>query len=102
MHPKSPKLLEDVRAAADFVMAATREKSESEYLGEAVLRFAVERNFEIIGEALGRLARLDPDTAAQVSDLTRIIAFRNVLIHAYDHIDHRLVWRVIRADLPIL
>ena len=102
MHPKSLKLLEDVRAAAAFVIAATREKSESGYLGDAVLRFAVERNFEIIGEALGRLAKIDSDTAAQVSDLARIIAFRNVLIHAYDHVDHRLVWRVIQADLPTL
>ncbi|MEO6061270.1 MAG: HepT-like ribonuclease domain-containing protein [Thermoflexales bacterium] len=91
MHPKSPKLLEDVRAAAAFVMASTRDRSESTYLCDVVLRFAVERNFEIIGEALGRLAKIDPETAARVTDLARIIAFRNVLIHAYDHVDHRLV-----------
>ena len=67
-----------------------------------VLRFAVERNFEIIGEALGRLAKLDAATAARISNYSRIIAFRNVLIHAYDQIDHRLVWLVIQSDLPTL
>ena len=102
MHPKSLKLLEDVRAAVAFIKTAASDKSEADYLGDTVLRFAVERNFEIIGEALGRLAKLDPVTTARISNCSRIIAFRNVLIHAYDHIDHRLVWRVIQADLPTL
>ena len=102
MHPKSQKLLEDVRVAVTFIATATGGKSELDYLGNAVLRFAVERNFEIIGEALGRLAKLDAATAARISNVALIIAFRNVLIHAYDLIDHHLVWRVIRSDLPVL
>ena len=102
MHPKSLKLLEDIRAAVAFITTATQDKSESDYLGDMVLRFAVERNFEIIGEALGRLAKLDAATAARISNYSRIIAFRNVLIHAYDQIDHRLVWLVIQSDLPTL
>lgn len=102
MHPKSLKLLEDIRAAVAFIATATSDKSEADYLGDTVLRFAVERNFEIIGEALGRLAKLDPVTTARISNYSRIIAFGNVLFHAYDRIDHRLVWRVIQSDLPTL
>jgi uncharacterized protein with HEPN domain len=45
------------------------------------VRAAVERKFEVVGEALGQLARLDPELAARIPDYRRIIAFRNILIH---------------------
>jgi len=67
-----------------------------------LLRAATERHFEIIGEALGQLARLDPDVASRISDHRRIIAFRNVLIHGCADIDHRLVWDIVQARLPQL
>jgi uncharacterized protein with HEPN domain len=57
-----------------------------------MLRSAVERQFEIIGEALGQLRHAAPDLAAAVPDLPRIVAFRNLLIHGYAAIDNRLVW----------
>jgi uncharacterized protein with HEPN domain len=59
-----------------------------------MLRSAVERHFEVIGEALKRLSRVDPLTAARVEDLPRIVAFRNVLVHGYATIDDVLVWEV--------
>jgi len=57
---------------------------------------------EIVGEALAQLARTDPATAAQISDYQRIIAFRNILIHGYAEIDHRIVWSVLEAKLPVV
>ena len=66
------------------------------------LRQAVERNFEIIGEAVGRLAAIDPANRRRIGDHPQIIAFRNVLIHGYDLIDDAQVWRVITSDLPRL
>ncbi|CAN5784515.1 hypothetical protein BH23ACT11_BH23ACT11_13590 [soil metagenome] len=65
MRPEwSLKTLDDIRDAASFVLEATRSKSREDYSRERLLRQAVERNFEIIGEAMSRLAREDPDTAS--------------------------------------
>jgi uncharacterized protein with HEPN domain len=63
-------------------------------------RAAVERQFEIIGEAFAGLRRVDPALAAAIPDLPRIVAFRNVLIHGYATVDDRLVWGVVERDLP--
>jgi uncharacterized protein with HEPN domain len=67
-----------------------------------LLRPAVERNFEIIGEALNRLRRIDAELASTIPDLTQIIAFRNVLVHGYDVIDNLRVWYAIEHSLPTL
>jgi uncharacterized protein with HEPN domain len=59
----------------------TSGKTFEQFVGDIVLRSAVERQFEIVGEALARLARADANTAALIPDLRSIIAFRNILIH---------------------
>ena len=102
MQPEAPKLLEDIRDAGSFVLQLTRGRTQKEYEQDRLVRQAVERNLEIIGEALNRLARTDPDTAHRVGEVPRIIAFRNILAHGYDIIDHEIVWHVIGSDLPAL
>ena len=75
----------------------------TQFKQDRLLRQAVERNFEIIGEALRRLEKDDPHTAARIADYRRIIAFRNVLIHGYDGIDPAIVWSAVTDDLaPLL
>jgi uncharacterized protein with HEPN domain len=66
------------------------------------LRAAVERWFIVIGEALGRLERIDPEVAHQITDYRKIIGFRNVLVHGYDAIDDQIVWQTIQQYLPVL
>jgi uncharacterized protein with HEPN domain len=102
MERKSPKLLEDIRDAAAFVLQATASKTLADYRSDRLLRQAVERNFEIIGEAVGRLAKVDPATAAKIDKYQQIISFRNLLIHGYDLIDEVQVWEVIQTSLPTL
>ena len=102
MQPESPKHLEDIRDAAAFVLEATGELDLDQYLESRLLRQAVERNFEIVGEALNRLRKGDAQTAGRIGDMPRIVAFRNILAHGYDTIDHEIVWYLIQQDLPAL
>ena len=57
-----------------------------------MLSSAVERQFEILGEALNRVRRSDPQTADKIPDIHRIIGMRNIIAHEYGSVDGRLVW----------
>lgn len=93
--PRDPRAyLWDARRAVALVVEFVAGRSRADYEADALLRSAVERQFEIVGEALSQLARHAPDLAAGVPDLPRIVAFRNLLIHGYAAIDDRLVWEV--------
>jgi uncharacterized protein with HEPN domain len=72
------------------------------YQQDVLLRSGVERQFEIIGEAPGRLFKIAPELSSHMPDAPRIIAFRNVLIHGYATISNKLVWSVVSDDLPAL
>jgi uncharacterized protein with HEPN domain len=74
-------LLWDARDAGRAITDMTAGKSFADFDSDLLLRSAVERQFEILGEALNRLARLDATLAARIPDLRRIVAFRNILIH---------------------
>ena len=80
----------------------TRGLAEDAYIADRLLRQAVERNFEIIGEAVNSLRRLDPAVAAKISDADRIVDFRNLLIHGYAMVDDHQVWAIVNASLPKL
>lgn len=102
MRNESLKYLYDVRVAIDLVLAFTAERSFDEYQSNAMLSAAVERQFEIIGEALNQLYRRDPENAVRIRGYQQAIAFRNVLIHGYADVDDEIVWRVVHDDLPPL
>lgn len=102
MRLESKKYLFDILQAAKRVAEFTRNRQFSEYEGDALLRAAVERQFEIIGEALRRLANEDAATAALISEHARIIAFRNILVHGYADIDDRIIWDIVQSKLPTL
>ncbi|HVT97818.1 MAG TPA: HepT-like ribonuclease domain-containing protein [Acidobacteriaceae bacterium] len=100
MRLESRKYLYDIEEAATLASQFTRGKSFQDYRNDAMLRLAVERAFSIIGEALVQLARIDPPSAGRITDHQRIIAFRNILVHAYAHVDNRLVWEIVEYKLP--
>lgn len=102
MQPSALKLLEDIRDSYTFILDSVAGKTLDEFANTRLLYQAVERNFEIMGEAINRLKKSDPKTAGSVGDYAQIIAFRNILVHGYDIIDREIVWRVIRDKLPPL
>jgi len=102
MKLEARKYLYDVQRAAGLLREFTDDKTFVDYEGDAMLRSAVERQFEIIGEAMAQLARTDEPLADRIGHYQRIIAFRNVLIHGYADVDDRLVWDVINNNLPTL
>ncbi|MDQ2804454.1 MAG: DUF86 domain-containing protein [Pseudomonadota bacterium] len=81
-------------------MRFTAGRHYDDYLADDMMRAAVERQFEIVGEAFAGLRQVDANLAATIPDLSRIVAFRNVLIHGYATVDDRLVWEVVERDVP--
>lgn len=102
MQPEAPALIWDARRAAGRVLEFVAGRSWDDYQQDVMLRSAVERQFQIIGEALNRLSKVDSATAVRVPDLARIVAFRNVLVHGYAQIDDALVWEVASTRVPEL
>ncbi|MGH2614149.1 MAG: HepT-like ribonuclease domain-containing protein [Thermomicrobiales bacterium] len=102
MHPKSPKWLDDIADACAFIAQITANATAADYDADRLLRHAVERNFEIIGEALRRLERTDPLTAARISGYRAAGDFRNRLAHQYDDVDNAQVWEIVQDIVPVV
>ena len=92
----------DVQQAVIAIQQFIQGMDATSYADSAVVRSAVERQFEIIGEALNRLSKISPDLALKVPNLREIIGFRNILIHGYASIDHARVWQIAVDLVPEL
>ncbi len=99
---ESRKYLFDIERAADFIHQFTFGKTLADYESSRLLRAAVEREFEIIGEAVSQLAKRDPVLVQRIPEHRRLIAFRNVLIHGYADVDDAVVWGLIETRLAEL
>lgn len=95
------KYLFDIQESIDSIEIYLGEKRDYyEYVSDKMLRRAVEREFEIIGEAMSRIEKLDP--ALNISGKRQIISMRNRVIHGYDKIDNEIIWGTIVRHLPSL
>lgn len=92
----------DIKESAEAIENFTAQKTYEDYSRELMLRSAVERQFEIIGEALTQLRKIDPELVQLIPDAAQIIAFRNLLIHGYAAVNDLTVWRTIESSLPEL
>ncbi len=102
MLPEARAYLYDIEQATVLIEQFQRGKTFDDYRSDALLRSGVERQLEIIGEAVSKLSLVDPTTAARLTGRRRIIALRNVLIHGYASVDDRVIWNILDQDLPVL
>lgn len=102
MPADATKYLWDAKEAAARIARFAQGKSLDDYLADELLRAAIERQFTILGEALGRLRQVDAATAARITDLPRAVALRNLLVHAYADIDDHIVWGVVTGQIARL
>ena len=73
----------------------------SKFMKNSMMRFACIKQMEIIGEASNHISE---DTKAKFTSVewSQIIGMRNVFVHEYVGVDSRLVWEIIKSDLPDL
>lgn len=101
MQLEEKKFLLDILTSIDSIEQYLGEKWDFiVYLNNKMLRRAVERELEIIGEATNRLLKLNPNFP--ITEARRIINLRNWVIHAYDSVDPVIIWGILHKDLPLL
>jgi uncharacterized protein with HEPN domain len=101
MNNELKKFLFDIQVSVESIenfLGETRDFNI--YKSNKMLRRAVEREFEIIGEALNSLDKLDPNI--EISSKRQIIGMRNRVIHGYDKIDDEIIWGTIVRHIPVL
>lgn len=99
MQPRSAALLWDLLTAVQRIQGFVNAKTWGEYSSDVLLRSAVERQFEVAGEAMSMLRRLDPATAEQVPNAHKMVGMRNILIHGYAQVNNETVWHAATTDL---
>lgn len=70
------------------------------YVKDNKTRRAIERNLEIIGEAVNRITKVDP--AFSLTNAQKIIGTRNRIVHGYDSISNEMIWGIVINHLPRL
>jgi uncharacterized protein with HEPN domain len=83
MQPEVKKYLSDMAAAAAAIDVFCLDRAPSDLSSDNLFRSAVYYQFVIIGEALSQLRRLDEPTFDRISEASRIVGFRNQVIHGY-------------------
>lgn len=102
MDERIKKYLEDIRKAIWEIQITTEEKGRqyNVFLNDFVYRKFVERNIEIIGEAMNRILKICPDL--NITSARKIVDTRNYVIHSYDSLLPDILWSIVINHLPIL
>ena len=102
MNERVLKWLYDIKIAVEEIDSffETESRDFENYKGNSLLKRAIERNLEIIGEAMNRILKEDPDF--YLENAKRIIGLRNQIIHGYDTVSDESIWGIITNHLPRL
>lgn len=103
METEIQKWLYDAHKASVTIQEFLKGKIFDDYTKDLMLSSAVERQFEILGEALKRIRdRNEAFLDKSIPGWRGAISFRNILAHGYDHLEDEIIWGIIEDDLPIL
>ena len=102
MDEKIQKWLYDIRNAIEEIEGFFDEfpLDFNLYKSNTILKRAVERDLEIIGEAVNRILKQDENFP--IGNAKRIVSLRNQIIHAYDNISDENIWAIISKHIPAL
>ena len=100
--PDPRTFLFDMQKACELIVEFTSGMTFPDYAADPKTRSAVERQLEIIGEALGQMLKAFPEMDEQFPEAPDIISFRNRLIHGYASVSNSVVWGIVEGDLPDL
>lgn len=93
----------DVQIACSEILVFVEGKDFEMFIDDRMLQLALEREFEIIGEALLRLERIEPEALNEkIPEYRKIIGFRNLVAHGYDIIDDAALWDLTQSHVPKL
>ncbi len=96
------KRLLDALDACHAIQSFVENRTFADYERNQMLRSAVERQFEIVGEALNQAEADDANISTLIPDIRRIVGMRNRIIHGYDSVDDELLWQTIQTHVPPL
>jgi uncharacterized protein with HEPN domain len=102
MTDEARKRLLDAYGACEAIQQFVRHVGFDTYEDDLLLRSAVERQLEIMGEALGHAANENEALEERIPAIPRIVALRNRVIHGYDSVDDEIVWDIVQSHVPTL
>ncbi|MDQ0641562.1 uncharacterized protein with HEPN domain [Pedobacter sp. W3I1] len=95
------KLLTDIKISIESIYEHLENNFAFEiYKANKTKRRAVERELEIIGEAINKLLKINPEIIISYS--RQIVDLRNKIIHSYDNVNDMVIWKIIIKDIPVL
>ena len=102
MRLEEKSLLYDIIQSCELIAQFTAGMNYEGYSTDEACRSAVERQFIIIGEALNRLGKLNPEQLKNIPGYRAIINFRNILVHGYDRVEDEVVWGIVKSHTHTL
>jgi len=96
------KSVADAIGACKAIQEFTMGQTLATYRADYMRRCAVERQFEILGEAFNRIDDVDPSFRDRFSEMSHAIGMRNRIAHGYDRVNDVIIWDVAQEDIPLL
>ena len=102
MSTRAPKHLDDAAHAAGLALQFLAGRSLDMYRADVLLRSAVERQVEIVGEACRRALQEDDELRSRIPEMVLAVAMRNRIAHGYDTVDDTIVFETVVAQFAVL